>query len=146
MLRVFYNFYKRREKKVPETFEDCYSPDEVTKELWSWSARLEDWGQTLFRAIIVIGIILAIVGAIMVDASGEIQSFNFWMLLTGLIECAIYAVIEYIIYHVLALLVGSLATIVQHTKISADVALYMSSKELGLDEEKSSSEKESPKE
>lgn len=41
-----------------------------------------------------------------------------------LVQTAVYAFIEYCAYHVLALLVGALGSIVQNTRINADLALY----------------------
>ena len=52
------------------------------------------------------------------------KTFDFEIFIPLLLETALYAFLEYCAYHILALLIGALASIVQNTKISANVALY----------------------
>ena len=54
--------------------------------------------------------------------------FNFGTFFINLIDAAICAFIEYCIYHVVALLIGALASITQHTKATAKLLEYQLSK------------------
>ena len=126
-------FSKNEEKKVPKNLADCYQSDAVTTNLWMWSARLERWGEIAFGCIIIIGFVLSIVGAIStVEVEHGVYNkyttsetrFSFMYFITALLKTASYAIIEYVSCHVGALLVGSLADIVQHTRITANIALY----------------------
>ena len=60
---------------------------------------------------------------------GEVKyKFNFGTFFINLIDAAICAFIEYCIYHVVALLIGALASITQHTKATAKLLEYQLSK------------------
>lgn len=63
------------------------------------------------------------------------ETFDFEIFIPLLLETALYAFIEYCTYHVLALLISSLASIVQHTKITANIALYNCAKTEGIADE-----------
>ena len=56
----------------------------------------------------------------------------FEALVNNIFSWTLYSFLEYCAYHILALLVGSLATIVQHTKITANITLYNSAKTEGV--------------
>lgn len=130
-------FTGNREKHIPKTFKDCYKTDSMSNDLWHWCENLERWGKILFILIIVGGLILAITGSITEkevvireatswrDAETEIKkSFDINAFIYVALETTFYAIIEYIMYHIIALLIGALATIVQSTRITANVALY----------------------
>lgn len=130
-------FSGNREKQIPKTFEDCYKTDSVSKELWHWCEQIEKWGLILFIIVIVVGLIFSIDTSIVEkevivkeatswrDAETEIKTvFEFENFLISLLYVAISALLEYVIYHVIALLIGALATIVQSTRITANVSLY----------------------
>ena len=51
----------------------------------------------------------------------------------NLVDAAICAFIEYCIYHVVALLIGSLASITQHTKATAKLLEYQLTKDEPVD-------------
>lgn len=59
--------------------------------------------------------------------------FNFGTFFMNLVDAAIRAFIEYCIYHVVALLIGSLASITQHTKATAKLLEYQLSKDEPVD-------------
>lgn len=109
-------FSGNREKQVPKTFYDCYKTDNVTNNLWLWAERLETIGIVL---AVIIGIATLI--TFIAIAIGE---YEYSLILVGIIAAPIAAFLEYISFHIIALLIGSLASIVQNTKISADIALF----------------------
>jgi len=138
-------FSGNQEKKIPKSFKDCYKTDGITQNLWLWCERLEKWGKILFWVLIVGGLILSISTSIVEkevvveeatywsEAETELRkTFDFEIFIPLLLETALYAFLEYCAYHILALLVGSLATIVQHTKITANITLYNSAKAEGF--------------
>lgn len=144
-------FSGNQEKKIPKSFKDCYKTDGITKNLWLWCERLEKWGFILFWILIVIGIVDTIIAGInahqLIEQIGaetveEIREASaemgieiptvFEALVNNLLSWTLYSFLEYCAYHVLALLVGSLATIVQHTKITANISLYKFAKAEGV--------------
>ena len=144
-------FSGNQEKKIPRNFKDCYKTDSITQNLWLWCERLEKWGCILFWILIVIGVIDTIIAGInahqLIEQIGaetveEIREASakmgieiptvFEALVNNLLSWTLYSFLEYCAYHILALLVGSLATIVQHTKITANIALYTTAKAEGV--------------
>ena len=143
-------FSGNREKKIPKTFKDCYKIDNVTKNLWIWCERLEKWGFIFCLILGIIGIISIVSEGIemaeLIDElnidTKEIESTAaelgieiksvFEVVFEGILQWSFYCFLEYCTYHVLALLIGSLASIVQHTKISANITLYNSAKAEGI--------------
>lgn len=118
-------FSNKTDKRIPKTLNDCIVPDATVANLHFWAERLENWGNFLFRALIVIGIISTIMEAV---AAGDIdEALIFPTILTSAASWALYAFIEYCAYHVLALLISALASITQNTIISANVALLEAS-------------------
>lgn len=147
------------EKKIPRNFKECYETDSITRNLWSWCEWLEKWGKILFWVLIIGGLILSIFSSIVEkevivreasyysDAETEIRkTFNFEFFLSSLFDTALYAFLEYLAYHLIALLIGSLATIVQHTKITANITLYNSAKAEGISDDYEGKSDEEPKE
>lgn len=122
------------EKKVPKSLKECYATDNVSSHLWSWSNWLELWGRRVFGILIIVGIILTIGEAII--AADAYEDLVFLSMISSLITWGWYAFLEYCAYHVLSLIIASLATIVQNTRITANVALYNVAKDEGaLNEE-----------
>ena len=119
-------FTDLEKRKFPKSLRRCLEIDPVSANLWRWCQRLESLGLFLFWAIIGIGTILAFTTAFVETGEGRYtdKEFDFWLFVFNLAKTALYAYLEYIVYHVLALLIGSAASVVQNTKISADVALY----------------------
>ena len=108
-------FSGNREKKIPKTFKDCYKTDNVTNNLWLWAERLETIGIVL---AVIVGIAAFIIGIVMFEDSDG------GSLLISFLGAPVAAFLEYISFHIIALLIGSLASIVQNTRISADIALF----------------------
>lgn len=140
-------FSGNQEKKIPKNFKDCYKTDSITKNLWLWCERLEKWGKILYWILIVIGVVDTIIAGVnahqFIEEIGaetveEIREASaemgieiptvFEALVNNLFSWTLYSFLEYCAYHILALLVGSLASIVQHTKITANLTLYNSAK------------------
>jgi len=117
------------EKKIPKSLEDCCETDKVSGILWSWSDWLELWGSRILVVLIILGVI-SIIGQAMQVANID-EDMVFLTVVTSALTWSLYAIIEYCVYHVLSLLVASLATIVQNTRITANVALYNAAKEDG---------------
>ena len=114
-------FSGHKKKTVPKNLKECYQTDSVTHNLWTWAERLEKFGQ-IFAIFVLIAIII-VAFALLIDSGDG------WIFLLFLITAPLSAFLEYISFHILALLIGSLASIVQHTKITANLNLYNSSKE-----------------
>lgn len=109
----------------------------MISELWSWCSGVETLGMILFVILIIIGIITSIIAGFEPDGTsyyGEVKyKFNFGTFFMNLVDAAIRAFIEYCIYHVVALLIGSLASITQHTKATAKLLEYQLSKDEPVD-------------
>ena len=131
-------FSGNQEKKIPKSFKDCYKTDSITKNLWLWCERLEKFGQ-IFAIFVLIAIII-VAFALLIDSGDG------WIFLLFLIAAPLSAFLEYISFHILALLIGSLATIVQHTKITANITLYNSAKIEGASDDYEEECEEEPKE
>ena len=109
-------------KKIPSSIDDCLKTDNVASNLWIWCQRLEKLGKYFFAIILIFGTILAFANSYIMGEYG--REFSTEQLMDNLIQVVVYAFIEYCTYHIIALLVGALATIVQNSKITADIALY----------------------
>lgn len=130
------NMFRETSKHVkPISVEDSIKSDRVIDNLWSWCSRLETLGMVLFVILIIIGIIASIIAGfevVDISYSGKPEyEFNFGMFFLSLLDYALYAFIEYCAYHVIALLIGALASITQNTKATARLLEYqMSENEL----------------
>lgn len=130
-------FRETAKHKSPVSVEDSVKTDKVISELWSWCSGVETLGMILFVILIIIGIITSIIAGFEPDGTsyyGEVKyKFNFGTFFMNLVDAAICAFIEYCIYHVVALLIGSLASITQHTKATAKLLEYQLSKDEPVD-------------
>ena len=115
-------FSNKSKKTVPQTLSECIQEDATVTNLHGWAERLEKWGSTLFIFLIIIGIIFTISNTVEIADIDDEMVFS--TLITTAATWGLYAFIEYCTYHVLALLISALASITQHTIISANVALY----------------------
>lgn len=107
----------------PTCIEDCTNQDKVTINLWTWARRLELLGQILLALIIIGGVVLSLTNSYVVtDVLEGDKKFSIALFFTNLLTYTIYAIVEYCVYHVLALLVGSLARIVQSNRTTARLA------------------------
>ncbi len=129
-------FSPNSKKQVPKSFDDCLKPDSVASKLWEWAERLELLGKILMIIILALGIFTSVVNGfssveneVFGSFSVSIIDFDWVSFVITLLYGALCAFVEYLIYNVLVLIVGSLASIVQNTKIAADVALFNSGKD-----------------
>lgn len=107
----------------PTCIEDCTNQDKVTVNLWTWAHRLEVLGQVLLALIIIGGLFISFSNAYAISSALEgAGKFSAKIFFTSIISYVIYAIVEYCAYHVLALLVGSLARIVQSNRTMARLA------------------------
>lgn len=118
---------------TPTSIEECTNQDKVTVNLWKWAGKLEILGKILMIIIIIGGILISFSNAmvnteVVTDyyrkTTETETSFEFTLFLTNLMTYAVYAIMEYCIYHVIALLIGSLARIVQSTRTTARLAEF----------------------
>lgn len=121
-------FSEIQSEPVCTTVDECVQNDRLSNNLWTWAHRLETLGVVLFVFLLGYGIYAAVQGA-MVEVVpyqwvGSETEFDFMVFLVGLIDWAIYAFIEYCLYHVVALLIGALAGIYQNTKATARLQEY----------------------
>lgn len=141
-------FSGNSEKKIQRDLKSCYATDPMTQNLWSWCERLEKWGLRICIILFFIGIVTVIseasetakllekldiepseIQTAMAEYGIEIKPVSQVVIEKSLLW-AFYCFLEFCSYHILALLIGSLASIVQHTKITANVALYRAEMEL----------------
>lgn len=115
-------FENSMNESAPKSIEDCTSQDSLTKTLWSWAINLEKYGAVLLVIIFVGGVITAWSNAQVITNAAGSTEFSAPLFIAAFINTIIYAVLEYLVYHVLALLVGSLAKIVQSTRTTARLA------------------------
>ena len=129
-------FSGKVKKPIPHSLASCTTPDPTATNLHIWAERLESWGRCLFIFLIAAGVIISLIcGFSTADAyyRDAVPAFIGAFILSAA-SFALVAFIEYCTYHVLALLISSLACIVQNTIISANVALFSASQEFGSDE------------
>lgn len=115
-------FESSMNESIPKTIEDCTTQDSLTKTLWSWAINLEKYGAVLLVIILIGGLISAFMNAQVVTNMAGNTEFSAPMFIAAFFNTIVYAVLEYLVYHVLALLVGSLAKIVQSTRTTARLA------------------------
>lgn len=116
-------FSETRVHTSPKSLDDCTRSDKVTDNLWIWASRIETFGEILLVIIVIYGIISAIVASV-ADMHATNSGFPVGTFILRLLSGALWAFIEYCAYHVIALLVASLASIVEHTRISARLLEY----------------------
>ena len=115
-------------KRIPKSLEECYEEDVVSKDLWMWSQRLVEWGKEVLGTLIVIGSISTIIDAVeMADINEDLVIYT---VISSITTWGLYSLIEFCTYNVLSLLVTALASIVQNSKITANVALYNAAKDV----------------
>lgn len=122
-----------KERKVPDTLEKCLEVDPLSQNLWDWAENLEKFGAIILLLIIIAGIVFTGLAVVEADYYGE---SSLWVGCSTIFTWVFYAIIEYCVYHALSLLMSALATIVQNTTISANVAAYKA----GIDQGKVSSQ------
>ena len=119
-------FSEKNTKQIPKTLDDCIRENTVVSELRVWVERIEKWGIILLTILIIVGVVSTIIEAVSVAEINEDMVFP--TIVSSLITWGFYAAIEYFAFQFFALLISALATITQHTVISAQVALFESTK------------------
>lgn len=124
-------------KKIPTKLNECIEPDGVSKNLWKWVKAFENLGKILLYCIIIIGVISTIsdsvsayqIGSIISDDAATLSAF-FSALKTGGIF-SVVALVEYLIYNAIVLGISALASLVQNTNISTNLAIYNAKSKYG---------------
>ncbi len=124
-------------KRIPKSLKDCYGEDAVSAGLWNWAEWLKLWGYRLLIVLCVIGIAAAVSNGVEAGYTAEDNAAIAVIsaIVSTLILWGLYAALEYLAYQTVALLVAALASLVQHTRISADVALYRAAEAEGFVED-----------
>lgn len=123
--------------EIPKNFKECYASDKTSERLWFLCEKIEGWGKFLLWFIVVSGLIIALLSSITVREiskgvyftyTDRETSFDFMIFITMMLSTITYAFIEYCVYHILALLISSLASIVHNTRVTANIAIYNAAK------------------
>ncbi len=125
-------FSGKNDKRIPTTLNECLKPDSTVTDLHRWAVLLESWGKILLYILIIAGAISIIIKVGFLADAGEDMIIP--TIITSLITWGLCAFLEYIGFHVIALLISALASITQNTIISANVALFESGKNNGVPE------------
>lgn len=112
-------FSDLNEVTIPRTFKECYKNNSLTNNLWAWAKGLEKAGIIL---ACVMGGLAFLLGITLINNT------HGGSILLSLFGAPIIAFLQYLSFHTLALLIGSKASVVQHTRITAKLALYEYSK------------------
>ena len=113
-----------QQKEIPKSFKDCYANDQITDNLWQWAKNLETIGRIF---AIVSGIVVLFFSLILIVPTSGAS-------LIGILVAPIIAFLEYVSFYVIALLVGSLASIVLNTRITANINLFKYAQENGIND------------
>lgn len=112
------------------TVDECVQNDKLSNNLWIWAHRLEILGMVLFVLLLVYGVYAAVQAATVEEIKGGAYytwvetKFDFAVFVVEMIDWALYAFVEYCLYHVVALLIGALAGIYQNAKAAARLQEY----------------------
>ena len=117
------------------SLQHCFSPDKVTNDLWNWSEHLERLGIFFIVGSIIIGVVVAIYTTLQIDSNdffqqsyysyyasfdtsayntAKVTNFIGWLL--GFV---FFGVVQYIICHSIAIILGAYAGISQNTRATA---------------------------
>lgn len=115
-------FKTKDHANIPLNLDACCYTDYTAGELWRIANAVDTWGGIIFVLLLILGIILSFCAATavndIVDGAGS-PLFLYTALTWGVI-----AVVECIGYHLISISVRAFASIVQNTRVSANVALY----------------------
>lgn len=125
-------FSGQSKKELPKTIDDCIRSDSITSNLWVWAERVEKIGSIVLAFILIVGIIDTItVGidtyqglTIFGEVSDGAVAATVFAILTNIFLFALYALVEYGIYHAVALGIAALARLVQNSNIRTNLKLY----------------------
>ena len=123
---------RKRNSRIPNTLEECTNTGKTVSDLYHYALHLEKCGKFLFVILIIVGIIFTVVETVsLIDVNEELIIPT---LISSLLSWSFYAVIEFFVYHVLAMLIRALASITENTMITANIALWEASKKETSDE------------
>lgn len=124
-------FTESKRRTIPKRFEECVREDAVSSRLWSWCNILELLAYILPLIFVVVSAIafawafaVAYRNGANVEFSNSKPIFGFNYEISVLIRITWRAFLIWLSLHLSALLIGALASIVQSTRISSDLALY----------------------
>ncbi len=103
---------------MPKGLNECSGNDSLSGDLWHWASITETIGKVLAVIIGIVGLFIAY------SVAGAGWEFNFFLFLILLIVAGVGAFIQYILFHLIALLIGALAGIYQNTKKAARLKAY----------------------
>ena len=118
-------FSNQPHHSIPTSLSQCTQENPTATDIRRWAAWIESIGQVLVSIIAIAGGLLTLVLFIV-----SIQESFFSALLMLVILAITFTVIcfvTYLGYHLPALIIGALASIVQSTTVSANVALLSAS-------------------
>ena len=119
----------RPDTKIPKSLKECYEKDKVSENLWNWSHFFEVCGKRLVLILAVYGIVSTIQQVWQIWEIDE--ELAILTLITSVVSWIMYIMIGYFTCGILALLVASLATIVQNTKTTSNLIGYKIAKDEG---------------
>ena len=133
---------------IPKNLNECRMTDGVSRELWILAELVEKWGKVILTLTILSGLIVSILLASVISSfSGNFMDnsdlIGVLVFVVSLVYHAILAFIEYLAYHLISLSVCANASIVQNTRITANMALYNAADENANDSEQKAQTKPS---
>ena len=115
-------------KKIPKTLKECTRGEHISDELYTWSDRLKTIGIFSLVILLSVGLLISIY---QVENSlvGELMSDDGVLFIIAYAKWVVAGIIIFIICYVLSVFLGACASVVQNTRITADVALYLAQKQ-----------------
>ena len=112
-------FKKETEAAIPTNLFECYETDNISNNLFSWASAIEMLGK-IFAILTFIVALIWLIGFIAMDGDEY--------MIPIVLAIPVAAVIEYLSFHTVALLIGALGKIVKSTHITANITLYNAAK------------------
>ena len=107
-------------RSVPKTLNECIENGKVERDLWRWSELMEVIGVVLLFLIVVGGFFVSF--SISTELRGDYSIGPEFFIL--LFVCVVIGLVQYISFRIIALLIGAQASVVENTRISANIAMY----------------------
>lgn len=117
------NPFKTKDRmNIPRDLEDCCYTDYTAGELWRIANTVDTWGGIIFVLLLILGIIISICAATAVD--DIVDGAGSPLFLYTALTWGVIAVVECIGYHLISISVRAFASIVQNTRVTANIAVY----------------------
>lgn len=130
------------ERRIPRNLNECCQTNEVSEKLFSWSQKIEILGGIFCFVLCLVGIIATIWQTyIAVEVTRIDEDLIFITVVSSLCKWGLYAIVEYVVYTAVYMLIDALASIVHNTTVSAQVAVYSASRNYGETNEESNTVK-----